>query len=112
MDGVWEREVVGCVQYLLSCPDPQVQGQQQQLQNMGRWSYVAEASEVLAKYDIYATLSHPLPAGTEDVLVLRTKEEHCIAEEIHGEMMWEKCDRKATCKWLSRNRRMNCIAGC
>jgi hypothetical protein len=84
MDSGWEREVVGCVRYLLGCLDPQVLGAmalQQQLRNMGRLSYVAEASEVLAKYDIDVPLSHPLPARTEDAkrLVIRTKEENCTA---------------------------------
>jgi hypothetical protein len=78
MDTVWESEVVGCVRYLLGCPDPQVRGAmalQQQLCSMGRWSYMAEASEVLAKYDIDVPLSHPLSAGTEDAkrLVIRRK---------------------------------------
>jgi hypothetical protein len=78
------------MQYLLGSPDRQVRGAmalQQQLRNMGRWSYVKEASKVLAKYDIDVLLSHPLPAGTEDVkqLVLRTKEEQ--KDELHRKLL-------------------------
>jgi hypothetical protein len=118
LDTVWEREVVGCVRYLLGCPDPQVRGAMAlQQPRLGRWSYVAEASEVLAKYDVNVPLFHPLPTGTEDAkrLVMRTKEEQkdelhrkLLRKKIHGvyagEMIRERCDRKATSKWLSDGR--------
>ena len=51
----WEREAVSAAEYLIGNTDPQVKGAvrlQQQMEDMGAYSYIAEARQVMRKYEL------------------------------------------------------------
>ena len=69
MELMWEREVASVGQYLGNSPDPQVQGAmrlQARLAHDGKNSYIAEAQQVLDRYDLGVTLA-PLAAPEEAI---------------------------------------------
>ena len=55
MEEMWEREVVSVAHYLMECTDDQVKGAmrlQTHLENMGQYSYIAEAKTILGMHGI------------------------------------------------------------
>ena len=116
----WEREVVGSVRYLVECPDPQVKGAmklQELRKNMGLYSYVETAQEVLRKYDIDVSLWSPLPTDSPGpkslVAELKALQMEKLKASLEGKVIHsvfykettkDDCDQKATHKWLQEGR--------
>ena len=118
---MWEREVASVGQYLGNSPDPQVQGTmrlQARLAHDGKYSYIAEAQQVLDRYDVGVTLA-PLAAPEETVddpqnpkglantikaAQMDELEKKLLAKKIHGvhatQTRGPRVDQLATNAWL------------
>ena len=118
---MWEREVASVAQYLGSSPDPQVQGVmrlQARLTRAGKYSYIAEAQQVLDQYDLGVTLA-PLAVPGEETeeaqnprdlakaikeAQLEQLEKRLLAKKIHGvhaaQTRGPRVDQQATNAWL------------
>ena len=115
----WEREAVASTLYLARCTDPQVRGtmaMQNFLMEVGRYSYLQKAQEVLNGYDLGYSLTEndtddlPVPKLVHQQLKeaqLQMLRDRLSRKVLHGVFMntlAPDCDQTATHAWLSDGR--------
>ena len=113
----WEREVVNCGAYLLTSEDRRVQVAmllQTKLSNMGKYTLIGKANEILRKYDLtnLTPLEEGSSADTPKTMVAnlrkaqqKVQEDRLSRKPLHGvytaQVKRPETDRKSTYAWLT-----------